>query len=234
MARDDFSTSLKDVLAKRVNYRCSNPGCGQPTSGPHSDAYRHVNVGVAAHITAASVGGPRYDPDLPAPERSGIENAIWLCQKCAKLVDSDTSKYSVSLLRRWKVAAEAKAAQELAGEGDRSFFPQPPSARHAPIPRIAGLPYEEARNLLIDAGWQPRMHHWSYGSDPNLQGGNGPHFWKMGYWEILNAWPTGLAHCTFSFGDVYGNVLTVMTAGEELEDSDARACVWSWRFTQDE
>lgn len=233
MARDDFPSSLKDALAKRVSYRCSNPTCTQPTSGPHSESSRHVNIGVASHITAASVGGPRYDANLPAAERSSIENAIWLCQNCAKLVDSDISKYAVPLLRQWKVAAEAKASQALAGETDGSFFPQPPSAVHGPLPRIAGLPYDEARNLLIEAGWQPRMNHWSHGSDPNLQAGNGLHFWKKGYWEITNASPTGLAHCIFSFGDVYGNILTVMTAGEEWEEHDAKARVWRWRFTRD-
>jgi hypothetical protein len=78
------------------------------------------------------------------------------------------------------------------------------------------------------------MHHWSHGNDANLQAGNGLHFWKKGYWEIINAWPTGLAHCTFSFGDVYGNVLTVTTAGEVWEEHDATAHVWSWRFARDE
>jgi hypothetical protein len=233
MARDDFASGVKDALAKRVSFRCSNPACAQPTSGPHSESSRHVNIGVASHITAASVGGPRHDADLSPSERSSIENAIWLCQNCAKVVDSDTLEYSVRVLRRWKVAAEAKASRALAGDVDRSFFPQPPSAVHAPVPRIAGLPYDEARSLLIDAGWQPRMHHWSHGSDPTLQAGNGLHFWEKGYWEIVNAWPSGLAHCAFSFGDVYGNALVVMTAGEVSEEHDATAHVWSWRFTRE-
>lgn len=51
--------------------------------------------------------------------------------------------------------------------------------------------------------------------------------------EIANACPTGLAHCTFSFGDVYGNVLTVVTAGEVCEQDGATAHVWNWRFTED-
>ena len=59
--RDDFQTQTKELLAKRVGYRCSNPGCRQPTSGPHDDPNRAISVGVAAHITAASPGGPRHD-----------------------------------------------------------------------------------------------------------------------------------------------------------------------------
>ncbi len=60
--RDDFRSGVKEELAKRVGYRCSSPGCRQPTGDPQSDRLGAVNVGVAAHITAASEGGPRYDP----------------------------------------------------------------------------------------------------------------------------------------------------------------------------
>ena len=39
-------------------------------------------------------------------ERSSIENGIWLCRSCARLIDSDERVYSVELLRMWKYAAE--------------------------------------------------------------------------------------------------------------------------------
>lgn len=52
--RDDFSIKTKEILAKRVNYHCSNPDCGKPTTGPQSDPNKVINVGVACHITAAS------------------------------------------------------------------------------------------------------------------------------------------------------------------------------------
>jgi len=35
--RDDFDLKTKEILAKRVGYRCSNPGCRKLTSGPRSD-----------------------------------------------------------------------------------------------------------------------------------------------------------------------------------------------------
>ena len=35
--RDDFSPSIKDILAKRVGYRCSNPKCQVLTSGPQEN-----------------------------------------------------------------------------------------------------------------------------------------------------------------------------------------------------
>jgi len=73
-----------------------------------------VNIGVAAHITAASPGFCRYDPTLTSDERSSISNGIWLCQSCAKLIDSDESEYTIEKLRKWKSIAEAGDEYEAA------------------------------------------------------------------------------------------------------------------------
>jgi hypothetical protein len=75
-----------------------------------------VNLGVAAHITAASAGGPRYDPALTPEERSSSDNGIWLCVKCATLIDKDDPAYSVDLLREWKRDAEQAALAALGGQ----------------------------------------------------------------------------------------------------------------------
>jgi len=56
--RDDFPRPVVETLAKRVGNRCSNPGCRKWTSGPHSEDDKSLNVGVAAHITAASLPKP--------------------------------------------------------------------------------------------------------------------------------------------------------------------------------
>jgi hypothetical protein len=68
-----------------------------------------VNIGVAAHIAAAAPGGPRYDEKMAPEERCGIENAVWLCQNCAKLIDNDASRYTIDLLRRWRRLSEEAA-----------------------------------------------------------------------------------------------------------------------------
>jgi hypothetical protein len=111
--RDEFDSRIKDTLARRVGYRCSNPDCQKATSGPHSDPLKVLNVGVAAHITAAALGGPRYDGKLSSAERKSINNAIWLCQICAKLVDNDPQRYSTELLRAWKAEAEQRQLLEV-------------------------------------------------------------------------------------------------------------------------
>jgi hypothetical protein len=113
--RDDFPPAVKEILAKRVGFRCSNPVCGQLTSGPQVDATKAVNVGVAAHITAASAAGPRYDESLTPEERSHPYNGVWLCQKCGKLVDNDAIRYPEPLLREWKRQAEEVAIREVEG-----------------------------------------------------------------------------------------------------------------------
>jgi hypothetical protein len=112
-ARDDFSRDVKNQLALRVAFLCSNPICQRFTTGPRSGSNKSVNIGVAAHITAASPGGPRYDPTALPEYRKGIENGIWLCQVCAKLVDNDTARYSAAVLTAWRATAERDALARL-------------------------------------------------------------------------------------------------------------------------
>ncbi len=118
MARDDFSRQTQDILAKRVGVRCSNPMCRKLTTGPRTESHHIVNIGVGAHVTAASPGGPRYDPSLTQEQRQSTDNGIWLCQNCAKLVDNDPSRYPKELLRAWKTQAEASALAALEGRAE--------------------------------------------------------------------------------------------------------------------
>ena len=125
--RDEFSKATRDLLAKRVGHVCTNPKCRKTTSGPQEDPSGAVNIGVAAHITAASTGGPRFDNELSPEQRIDSLNGIWLCQTCAKLIDSDQTRYSVDVLKAWKRSAERTAAAELArhasgGNQDQAAF----------------------------------------------------------------------------------------------------------------
>ncbi len=107
--RDEFSEEVKRTVAARVANLCSRPGCHAATSGPQLDPTKSLNVGVASHITAASPGGPRYNPALSSEERKSANNAIWLCQVCGKLVDNDTARFTEDELRRWKRSTETGA-----------------------------------------------------------------------------------------------------------------------------
>lgn len=101
-------------MFKRARARCSNPECRRETCEAHSEEDKAINTGFAAHITGASPGGPRYAPSLSAKERKSASNGIWLCGRCAKLIDSDAQKYTVELLRAWKTIAEAGDEREAA------------------------------------------------------------------------------------------------------------------------
>jgi hypothetical protein len=99
--RDDFSNPTKAALAKRSAFLCAI--CRAITVGPSAESAHSIsNVGVAAHITAAAPGGPRYDASLTPAERSDIANGIWLCQIHAKLIDDDCAQWTASKLREAK------------------------------------------------------------------------------------------------------------------------------------
>ena len=102
--RDDFSQATRNRLAKQARHHCSNPCCRQLTSAPTSDGAKDVNIGVAAHICAAASGpgARRYRPDMTPEQRKSLENGIWLCQDCAKAIDSDDPTFSAEVLHGWK------------------------------------------------------------------------------------------------------------------------------------
>lgn len=72
-----------------------------------------INIGVAAHISAASGRGCRYNSQMTAQERCSVRNGIWLCQNCAKLIDSDEARYTTDLLQDWKSRAEEAARLQV-------------------------------------------------------------------------------------------------------------------------
>lgn len=118
--RDNFTRKTIDALAKRVGYMCSNPNCLKLTVGPSTEKDSFINLGVAAHITAASFNGPRYDGMLSKEIRSSINNGIWLCQTCSVLIDRDELLYTVEKLNTWKRIAEDRISELIHGKHDTS------------------------------------------------------------------------------------------------------------------
>ena len=116
MSRDDFTKNTIDILGKRVGFLCSNPNCKRPTVGANELCDKSTIIGIAAHITAASKGGPRYDDSLSIEQRKNIENGIWLCSDCSYLIDKDKKRYTIELLKEWKRKAENESRKRLNGE----------------------------------------------------------------------------------------------------------------------
>lgn len=163
--RDDFSSATKELLARRVSYVCSNPKCRQATSGPQADPFGSVNLGVAAHISAASPGGPRYEEDLSVEQRSDSSNGIWLCQTCAKMIDNDPVRFTRSVLEGWKRAAERAAAVALTQGRSSNSTPQ---SGHAKIEQLMPVLLEEMREDLLNSPTTREFvilkRGWSYNS----------------------------------------------------------------------
>lgn len=136
--RDNFTQKTKDIMAKRVSCRCSNPNCRKFTYGAAENPEDYINTGVAAHIRAAAPDGPRYDKTMTAAQRKSIRNGIWLCENCAKLIDSDVQRYTVELLYQWKYDAETESAKELENQ------------KNTPLAGVANLDYVTALNEEID------------------------------------------------------------------------------------
>ncbi|CAM4409870.1 hypothetical protein [Zobellia nedashkovskayae] len=113
--RDNFTAKTVDILAKRVGYLCSNPNCRKATVGPNTAKDKATIVGVAAHITAASSGGPRYDGTLTTEQRKDIDNGIWLCVNCSTVIDKDPNAFPIAMLNEWKEFSENEMNKELLG-----------------------------------------------------------------------------------------------------------------------
>jgi len=111
--RDNFPAKIIDTLSRRAGFFCSNPDCRKHTVGSNEAQDKSTLVGIAAHITAASPGGARYDESITSAQRSAITNGIWLCPSCSTLIDKDPRKFSVELLNDWKAQVEKESADKL-------------------------------------------------------------------------------------------------------------------------
>jgi hypothetical protein len=166
--RDEFTQRVRQTLAARVGLICSNPECRAHTTGPQSDISKAVNVGVAAHICAASIGGPRFAQTMNEQERRSATNGIWLCQTCAKLIDSDVLSYPAKVLSAWKAKAEQEAKERI-GKTSRSVGQSSQTRAIAALKRDHKLrddlhqdmlkPIAERRNIPIGSNRYSKFAH---------------------------------------------------------------------------
>jgi hypothetical protein len=104
--RDNFTNATIRKLKGMAGDVCSMPECRVITGGAKSLRDNTYSIGVAAHICAASPGGPRYDPLMTKEQRRSYENGVWLCEIHARLIDEDPNRFPVSKLKAWKDEAE--------------------------------------------------------------------------------------------------------------------------------
>jgi len=128
--RDEFSPGTKDLLAKRAGYMCAFPGCRRLTVGPSEDrATQTTMVGVAAHITAGSARGPRYDAWTLASR-----GTLWLdqCQRARRRAISARCVWT----KAWNRSADGVSLASRTRRTDttlRTFHPRMRIAANDPV-----------------------------------------------------------------------------------------------------
>ncbi len=120
MARDNFSDLTKSDLARNAHLHCVYPGCPRATHGPTELGEKSINVGHAAHASAASPKGPRFNTEMTPEQRKAYENGAWLCAHHATLIDRDPESYPVETIRGWQKQAEDRAREALTGRHMRA------------------------------------------------------------------------------------------------------------------
>jgi hypothetical protein len=75
------------------------------------------------------------------------------------------------------------------------------------LPLQKGMPYKEARRLLLQQGWQPNLQ----GDPPNLRSLAVRGLYDLGYVEIEDCSGTGEGPCRFQFINDNGDLLFVVT-----------------------
>jgi hypothetical protein len=178
--RDDFAKRTVEALARRAGHRCSNPKCRRLTSGPRHEPDQSVNIGVAAHIHGAAPKGPRYKARQSESQRKSIENGIWLCQVCQKLVDNDPKGFSAETLASWKRVAEERARVDVStrhGDSDEEASVEflgvnqwnwIDGFKGNPVTRLAITATDQIDLSLVEVAYFGGGHRWS--NPPTPQG----------------------------------------------------------------
>lgn len=106
MTRANFSQATRRRLADSVNFYCVRPGCGRLITYIDPDSGHRVNFGHAAHDSAASKNGPRFDDLLTTEQRRACDNGAWLCAHCATVVDRAAQEFPTGTLSLWQRSAQ--------------------------------------------------------------------------------------------------------------------------------
>jgi hypothetical protein len=116
MARENFPPKVRKLIEAAAGHQCSFPACNRRTTGRGPTSDYASNSGYAAHIYAASGGGPRGQGGLSEAELKSAGNGIWLCGIHAKLIDNNRGKsYPPETLHSYKDLHEARVLLEHEG-----------------------------------------------------------------------------------------------------------------------
>lgn len=116
MSRANFTAKVRRQIESAAGHQCSFPACNRRTIGPGPKSEYVSSSGYAAHIYAASSGGPRGRGGLSISELKAAGNGIWLCGRHAKLIDNNRgNSYPPETLLSYKALHEARVLLEHEG-----------------------------------------------------------------------------------------------------------------------
>lgn len=180
MARiGDFSKRTIHQLAEAADHCCAR--CYQKTSYFDVRLNKRIGFGRAAHIVAASSGGPRSDPLYTVEQLKAADNGVHLCANCADLVDKDPDRCPVEYLQDMQRAAEARTLASVMQPGfsgavltsDQaqrlSQFIRQASDSVAQLSLFKGnigwegswiwREYQKARGFIAECSWISQLNH---------------------------------------------------------------------------
>lgn len=99
--------TLKALFARSKNL-CAFPGCTVPLAEDSGTV-----TGEVCHIRAANSKGPRYDASQTDQTRHAAANLVLMCGRHHKIIDTETTEFSVARLESIKHAHEVKGIAEI-------------------------------------------------------------------------------------------------------------------------
>jgi hypothetical protein len=90
------------VLCTRSGNRCAIPECRKVLVIDKTGNDRESLVAVMAHIRGEKQDSARYDSSMPDNERNLYDNLILVCPNCHKVIDDQSSSYTVEKLHEIK------------------------------------------------------------------------------------------------------------------------------------
>ncbi|MCD4829677.1 MAG: HNH endonuclease [Candidatus Cloacimonetes bacterium] len=100
--------TLKSLFAFSHN-RCAFPGCDEPIVTFEDQ----IVLGEICHIESSKPTGPRYNSELTGDKCDSIDNLLLLCRIHHKLIDANTMKFPVKVLRKMKNTHEDTTIKEI-------------------------------------------------------------------------------------------------------------------------
>ncbi|WP_253274481.1 hypothetical protein [Nostoc sp. PCC 7107] len=119
--------------------------------------------------------------------------------------------------------------QTVADKGDKNSStaanPNQPKNSDNPVKKPAlkeGMPYQQARELVIQQGWRPNLQ----GDAPNLRDNSVKELFDFGYKEVKDCSGTGVGACLFEFSNQAGELLSI--SATIADRSNTERVVWRW------